>query len=135
VKEAEAVRLEAAAHIADYARGLLGDDEERAPGLVVTGERGRILAQIGAATGGNAGYLLDELPPRARGLGLSSDALKEALEVAGIVKKMASTVFDKDAERALGREDDVAAMAGAACCAGAAEPNAETAESAPGRCC
>ena len=134
VQEAEALRLEAAAHIADYARGLLDDGEIRAERLGDPCERLQALVQIGAATGGNAGYLLDRLLPRARGLGLSNDALKEAVELAGAVKKMAGNVFDKDAERALGRAEEVAAVAEAAGCAAAASPDAEAVQSAPGRC-
>ncbi len=129
------MRVEAAAHIADYARGLLDDDDKRARGLGEPSERVRALVQIGAATGVNAGYMLDRLLPQARGLGLSNDALREAVEVAGMVKKMASTVFDRDAERALGREGDVAAVAEAGCCPGAAPADADTVQSEPGRCC
>ena len=135
VQEAEALRVEAAAHIADYARGLLGDDEKRAEQLGDPRERLLALVQIGAATGGNAGYLLDRLLPRARGLGLSNDALREALEVAGMVKKMASNVFDKDAERALGRAEEVATVAEAGCCAEVAPADAEVVPGEPGRCC
>ena len=134
MREAEALRTEAAVHMADYARGLLGDGEKRAEGLGDPRDRLQALAQIGAATGGNAGYLLDRLLPQARGLGLSNDALKEALEVAGMVKTMASNVFDKDAERALGRGDDVANAAGAAGCAGTAPADADTDQSTRGRC-
>lgn len=134
VREAEALRTEAAAHIADYARGLLDDDEKHAQGVGEPSERVRALVQIGAATGGNAGYILDRLLPRGRSLGLSNKALKEAVEVADMVKNMASNVFGRDAERALGREEDVA-VAGATCCAGAAPADAEAGQSEPGRCC
>lgn len=108
MKVAETLRIEAAARIADYARGLLGDDDKRAEGPGDPGDRLEALVQIGAATGGNAGYLLGRLLPRARALGLDNDALKEAVEVSSMVKKMASTVFDKDAERALGRGEEAA---------------------------
>jgi hypothetical protein len=108
VKVAETLRIEAAARIADYARRLLGDGEKQAEEPGDPGDRLEALVQIGAATGGNAGYLLDRLLPRARALGLDNDALGEAVEVAGMVKKMASNVFDKDAERALGRAEEVA---------------------------
>ncbi len=109
VEEAQALRMEAARSIADFARGLLGDGEAQAR-TVDPADRLRALVQIGAATGGNAGYVLDRVIPQARGLGLSNDALKEAVELAGGVKKMASVVFDKDAERAL-RPEAIAARA------------------------
>lgn len=135
VQEAEALRVEATAHIADYARGLLGEGEKRAERLGDPCERRLALAQIGAASGGNAGYLLERLLPRARGLGLSNEALKEAVEMAGAVKKMAGNVFDKDAGRALGRAEEVASATEAAGCAGTAPAEAEAGQGERGRCC
>jgi hypothetical protein len=104
VEEAETIRVEAARSIADFARGLLGEEEKQAQEVANPGDRLRVLVQIGAATGGNAGYVLDRVIPQARSLGLSDDALGEAVELAGAVKKMASVVFDKDAGRALGSD-------------------------------
>jgi hypothetical protein len=135
VQEAEALRLEDAAHIADYARGLLGDGEKRSEDPHDPRDRRLALVRIGAAAGGNAGYLLERLLPRARGLGLSDEALKEALEMAGAVKKMAASVFDKDAERAQGRAEEVAAATEAAGYAGTAPADAEAREGERGRCC
>ena len=135
VKEAEALRIKAAADIADYARGLLGDGEKRAEELADPCNQVQALVRIGAATGGNAGYLLDRLLPQARGLGLTDDALREAVEMAGMVKAMAGNVFEKDAERALGRGEEAATVAEAAGCAGAAPADAEAVRSEPGRCC
>jgi hypothetical protein len=134
VQEAEALRVEAAAHIADYARGLLGDGEKRVEESDDPCERLLALVQIGAAAGGNAGYMLDRLLPRARSLGLSDDALKEALETAGAVKKMAGNVFNKDTERALGRAEQVATVTEAAG-AGTVPAEAEASRGERGRCC
>ncbi len=44
----------------------------------------------------------------------ASEALIEAVELAGAVKKMASIVFDKDAERALGADERIAGAVGEA---------------------
>jgi len=121
VEEAEALRVEAARIISDYARGLLGAGGTRADRVADPGDRLHALVQIGAATGGNAGYVLDRLLPLAHGLGLGNDALNEALELARAVKQMASKVFDGDADRALGREREVTAVAGGGGCAAMAE--------------
>jgi AhpD family alkylhydroperoxidase len=134
-EEAEALRVEAAASVADYARGLLGDGEKRAHDFGDMNERSQALVRIGAATGGNAGPFLSDILPRARGLGLADNAVREAVEVAGMVKTMAGKFFEKDAQRALRRGEEVATMAEAAGCAGAAPASAEAAQSAPGRCC
>lgn len=135
VEEAEALRVEAAASVADFARGLLGDGEKRAYDFADTCERSQALVRIGAATGGNAGPFLSAILPRARGLGLTDDALREAVEVAGTVKAMAGNFFEKDAQRALGRGYEVAAVAASAGCAGTATADAEAVRGAPSRCC
>lgn len=138
VQEAEALRVEAARSVASYARQLLGDGENRADGGGDPGDRFQALVQIGAATGGNAGYLLDRLLPAARGLGLSSDAIEEAVELAGVVKTMAGNFFDKDVDRALRREGEVTAVAAAAGCAEPAPAQAASGEAVqrtPGSCC
>jgi AhpD family alkylhydroperoxidase len=134
-EEAEALRVEAATSVADYARGLLGDGEKRAHDFADMCERSQALVRIGAATGGNAGPFLGEILPQARSLGLTDDVLREAVEIAGMVKRMAGNFFEKDAQRALGPAEEVAAAAEAAGCAGAAPADAEAVQSAPGRCC
>jgi AhpD family alkylhydroperoxidase len=134
-EEAEALRVTAAVSVADYARGLLGDGEKRGHDFTDIYERSQALVRIGAATGGNAGPFLSEILPQARGLGLTNDVLGEAVEVAGMVKRMAGNFFEKDAQRALGRAEEVATVAEAAGCAGAAPADAEAVQSVPGRCC
>lgn len=109
VAEAEALRVEAARTMSEYARGLLGAGGTGAHRVADPVDRLPALVQIGAATGGNAGYVLDRLLPLAHGLGLSNEALTEALDLARAVKQMASKVFDGDADRALGREREGAA--------------------------
>ena len=141
-EEAEVLRIHAATSIADFARGLLGLSEERAAPLCSPADPFQALAQVGAATGSNAGQALDWLLPYARGLGLTSEALAEAVEMAGVVKRMAGEFFGKDAERALGVEAEVASPAEAGSClqapqpcAGAPADTGELAASAPGSCC
>jgi len=134
-EEAEALRVEAAASVADYARGLLGDGEKRAHDFADICERSQALVRIGAATGGNAGPFLGEILPQARGLGLTNDALREAVEMAGMVKRMAGNFFEKDAQRALGRAKEAATVVEAAGCAGAAPAGVEAVQSEPRSCC
>ena len=110
VEEAELVRIEAATGIADYARGKLGGAGNHNSPVCSPATQAQALAQVGAATGANAGRLLGDLLPRARGLGLSDDALGEAVSVAGKVKSAAAGFFDKDAQRALGKTETVAAV-------------------------
>ena len=141
VDEAEVLRIHAATTIADFARGLLGFSEERAAPLCIPSEPLQALAQVGAATGSNAGQALDRLLPHARGVGLSSEALSEAVEMARVVKRMAGEFFGKDAERALGGETKVVSPAGGASCVEVAQPCAgapdsrEAAVSATTSCC
>jgi len=122
VEEAEVVRIHAATAIADFARGLLGSSQERAAPLCSPAEPFQALAQVGAATGSNAGQTLDWLLPYARGLGLTEEALSEAVEMAGVVKRMAGEFFGKDAERALGGEAEAESPAEAGSCVQASQP-------------
>ena len=142
VEEAEVLRIHAATSIADFARGLLGSAEERAAPLCSPAEPFQALAQVGAATGSNAGQALGWLLPYARGLGLTNEALTEAVEMAGVVKRMAGEFFRKDAERSLGGEAEVASPAEAGSCVQAPQPYAgapaargEPAASVPTSCC
>src|SRR3990172_3247791 len=80
VEEAEGLRIHAATSIADFARGLLGSSEERAAPLCSPAEPFQALAQVGAATGSNAGQALDWLLPYTPRLGLSDGALSQAVE-------------------------------------------------------
>lgn len=80
------------------------------------------LVYIGSAAGCNAGGLLARYLEAASGLGLSSEALAEAVEVAQAVKeKGAMGFFARDVERALARlgrvaATPVAAGGSASCC-------------------
>ena len=121
VSEAEVLRIQAATSIAEYARGLVGGGEEADATLCYPSAPLQALAQVGAAAGGNAGPVLDWLLPQARGLGLTNEALTEAVELASMVKKMAGEFFRKDAERALERETAVASVGASSCAQAPAE--------------
>src|SRR3990170_4866083 len=87
LKEAHDLRVEAVAAIVGFAQGLLGEDVKVAPWRHDPARRRQALVQIGAATGGNAGHFLERIVPQARGLGLPGGTLREAVGVAGMVKK------------------------------------------------
>ncbi len=135
VRDAEVVRIEVVTSIAEYANRLLGRGRRDGERLCSPAEPSQALTQIGAATGGNAGYLLDSLLVRARGLGLTSEALGEAVGIATKVKGVAASFYEKDAERALGRATEVTRGEEGECVGsqpcGASEPVGATAQS----CC
>ena len=116
VEEAEVVRIDAAMSIAVYARGLTGVSAKHESAVCSPTSRSRALVQVGAATGANAGHLLDVLLPQARGLGLADEALAEAVAVASKVKDVAGNFFAKDVERALTSREAVAATPDAGGC-------------------
>ena len=122
IEEAELVRIDAAMSIAVFARGLTGVAARHESAVCSPTSRSRALVQVGAATGANAGDLLDAVLPQARGLGLSDGALAEAVAVAGKVKEMAANFFAKDAERALANGESVAATPDTGGCAQAEPP-------------
>ncbi len=99
-----AVRIAGGNAVADVGRRLLGDESgvTRNGGPSPSG-RADVLAYLGAAAGCNAGGLLGGYLASARGLGVTDDELRAALEVTGAVKSMAATFLDREAERALGK--------------------------------
>ena len=75
-------------------------------------------------------------------MGLTNEALSEAVEMAGGVKRMAGEFFGKDAELTLGVEAEVASPAEAGSCVQAHQPCAGApavsgglAAPSPGGCC
>jgi len=118
--EAEAVRREGGAAVANVGRTMLGLGEE-APGGGCLCDASQALVYIGSAAGCNAGGLLARYLEAASGLGLSAEQLGEAVEVAQAVKERgAMGFFAKDVERALGKLPATAAAApggSASCCA------------------
>ncbi|HEY5639410.1 MAG TPA: carboxymuconolactone decarboxylase family protein [Dehalococcoidia bacterium] len=132
IEEAELVRIDAAMSTAAFARGLTVGAAQHESAVCSPASRSRALAQVGAATGANAGYLLDGLLSRARGLGLTDEALSEAVAVAGKVKDMAASFFARDAERALASGEVVAPALDTGGCTPAAGPADEPAAAVSG---
>ena len=120
--QAQAVRQEGGVAVANVGRTTLGlGGEAQAGGCLCNASQA--LVHIGTAAGCNAGGLLARYLEAATGLGLSPEALTEAIQVAQAVKeKGAMGFFAKDVERALARLGRVAATPVAAggsgsCCA------------------
>jgi len=116
--QAQAVRQEGGVAVANVGRTMLGLGEE-AQGEGCLCDVSQALVYIGSAAGCNAGGLLARYLEAASGLGLSPEALAEAVEVAQAVKeKGAMGFFARDVERALGKLAATPAVAGgsASCC-------------------
>jgi AhpD family alkylhydroperoxidase len=116
--QAQAVRQEGGVAVANVGRTMLGLGEE-AQGEGCLCDALQALVCIGSAAGCNAGGLLARYLEAAGGLGLSPEALAEAVEVARAVKeKGAMGFFARDVERALGKlaPAPVAAGGPASCC-------------------
>ena len=117
--QAQTVRQEGGVAVANVGRTMLGLGEE-AQGEGCLCDASQALVYIGSAAGCNAGGLLARYLEAASGLGLSPEALAEAVEVAQAVKeKGAMGFFAKDVERALGKlaPTPVAAGGSGSCCA------------------
>ena len=116
--QAQAVRQEGGVAVANVGRTMLGLGEE-AQGQGCLCDAPQALVYIGSAAGCNAGGLLARYLEAASGLGLSPEALAEAVEVAQAVKeKGAMGFFARDVERALGKlaPAPVAAGGSGSCC-------------------
>jgi alkylhydroperoxidase/carboxymuconolactone decarboxylase family protein YurZ len=119
IDEAQAVRQEGGVVVANVGRRHLGLQEEE-PRDGCASEGPQALVHIGSAVGCNAGGLLARYLEAASALGLSPEALAEAVEVAQAVKeKGAMAFFARDVERVLGKLAPTAAAVGGStsCCA------------------
>ena len=110
--------------------------------MTVLSVREREVVAAGAAIGAGCRPCTQYHVKAALKVGLTNEALTEAVEMAGVVKRMAGEFFHKDAERALGGGAEVASPAEAGSClqapqpcAGAPADTGELAASAPGSCC
>jgi len=116
--QAQSVRQEGGVAVANVGRTMLGlDGEAQGQGCVC--DAAQALVHVGSAAGCNAGGLLARYLEAASGLGLSPEALAEAVEVAQAVKeKGAMGFFAKDVERALGKLTPAPVIAGGSgsCC-------------------
>ena len=126
IEMAQVVRARGGVAVANVGRRILGVDQQELAAQGAPPCRGSALVWLGAAAGCNSGVLLAEYAAQAAALGVGAAELREAIDVAEMVKTQAGKFLSRDVERALGKAAEPAAAAGApsvSCCAprGAAE--------------
>jgi len=127
IEMAQVVRARGGIAVANVGRRILGADQHDLGEQVAPPCRGSALVWLGAAAGCNSGVLLAEYAPQAAALGLGAAELREAIDVAEMVKSMAGKFLSRDVERALGKASEPAMAAGApsvSCCAPGEAPKA-----------
>lgn len=127
IEQAQSVRARGGVAVANVGRRILGVDQQEAPAEGPPASRGSALARIGAAAGCNSGVLLAEYAGQAAELGIDAGAVREALDIADMVKTQAGKFLQRDIERVLGRAAESAGSAdapSAGCCGPAQAPEA-----------
>ena len=120
IEMAQVVRAKGGVAVANVGRRILGADQQDLGAQGAPPCRGSALVWLGAAAGCNSGVLLGEYAAQAAELGVGGAELREAIDVAEMVKSMAGKFLQRDVERALGRATEPVAAAGApsvSCCA------------------
>jgi len=132
VDEAQAVRARGGIAVANVGRRILGAGQQELPAEQAPACRGAALVRLGAAAGCNSGVLLAGYAEQAAAHGVQGVELREAIDIAEMVKTQAGKFLQRDAERALGSATEpVGATAPAASCCAAAETS-ESADPPPG---
>jgi AhpD family alkylhydroperoxidase len=126
IEMAQVVRARGGVAVANVGRRILGVDQQELAAQGAPPCRDSALVWLGAAAGCNSGVLLAEYAPQAAALGVGAAELREAIDVAEMVKTQAGKFLSRDVERVLGKAPEPATAAGApsvSCCApgGAAE--------------
>jgi AhpD family alkylhydroperoxidase len=125
IEMAQVVRASGGVAVANVGRRILGVDQQELAAQGPPPCRDSALVWLGAAAGCNSGVLLAEYAAQAAALGLGAAELREAIDVAEMVKTQAGKFLSRDVERALGKAAEPVAGAAptASCCApgGAAE--------------
>lgn len=126
IGDAQVVRAEGSLAVASVGRRLLNLEAEELPANGGPAARSQALSYIGAAAGCNAGALLARYVGDARGLGLSEEEMRGAVEAAAAVKRGAAMFLDREIERSLKSADAAATgEAGEVGCCGASSCEAE----------
>jgi arsenite methyltransferase len=127
IEMAQVVRARAGVAVANVGRRILEADQQDLGESVAPPCRMSALVWLGAAAGCNSGVLLAEYAPQAAALGIGASELREAIDVAEMVKSMAGKFLSRDVERALGKAVEPATAGGApsaSCCAPGEAPKA-----------
>jgi arsenite methyltransferase len=136
IEMAQVVRARGGVAVANVGRRILGVDQHELAAQGPPPCRGSALVWLGAAAGCNSGVLLAEYAAQAAALGVEGAELREAIDIAEMVKTQAGKFLQRDIERALGKAAEPVAGAAptASCCApgGTAEVAETVAGAAPG---
>jgi AhpD family alkylhydroperoxidase len=127
VEMAQVVRARGGVAVANVGRRILGVDEQELGPQGAPPCRGSALVWLGAAAGCNSGVLLAEHATQAAAVGVGASEVREAVEIAEMVKTQAGKFLQRDVERALGKAAEPAAAANApsaSCCGPAEAPKA-----------
>jgi AhpD family alkylhydroperoxidase len=116
---AQVVRARGGVAVANVGRRILGVDQHELAAQGPPPCRGSALVWLGAAAGCNSGVLLAEYAAQAAALGVEGAELREAIDIAEMVKTQAGKFLSRDVERALGKAAEPVAGAApkASCCA------------------
>ncbi len=101
LEEAQEVRARGGVAVANVGRRILGLDQQ----------------ELGAAAGCNSGALLLGYAEEATRAGLDGAELREAVDIAEMVKTQAGKFLSRDVERVLEREPEPVGAAAVGCCA------------------
>ena len=103
IEMAQVVRARGGIAVANVGRRILGVDQQELDEQAAPPCRGSALVWLGAAAGCNSGVLLAEYAAQAAELGVGGAELREAIEIAEMVKTQAGKFLSRDVERALGK--------------------------------
>jgi AhpD family alkylhydroperoxidase len=127
IEMAQVVRARGGIAVANVGRRILGADQQELGEQAAPPCRGSALVWLGAAAGCNSGVLLAEYAAQAGSVGLGASEVREAVEIAEMVKTQAGKFLSRDIERALGKAPEMAATADApsvSCCGPGVAPKA-----------
>jgi AhpD family alkylhydroperoxidase len=128
IEMAQVVRARGGIAVANVGRRILGADQQELAAQGAPPCRDSALVWLGAAAGCNSGVLLAEYAAQAAELGVGAAELREAIDIAEMMKTQAGTFLQRDVERALGRATEpvrTAAKAASCCGPGGAAEAAE----------
>jgi AhpD family alkylhydroperoxidase len=119
IEMAQVVRAKGGIAVANVGRRILGADQQDLGAQGAPPCRDSALVWLGAAAGCNSGVLLAEYAAQAVALGVEGAGLREAIDIAEMVKTQAGKFLSRDIERVLGRATEPVAGAApkASCCA------------------
>ena len=116
IEMAQVVRARGGVAVANVGRRILGADQQELGEQAAPPCRGSALVWLGAAAGCNSGVLLAEYAAQAAAVGVGVSEVREAVEIAEMVKTQAGKFLSRDIERALGKAPEPAVDARRSVC-------------------